>query len=63
MNKIIEFFKTKTGKTVEAALWQMVVLALGILVAVTQEYDIRVLVPYIAVMNALTKWVNTKFIK
>ncbi len=59
----MNFFKTETGKKTEAAIWQMSVLLLGIAVVAANEFNVAWLIPYVGIMNSLTKWINTTFIE
>ena len=58
-----EFRKTETGKKVEAAAWQMSVLALGIVAVYAAEANVAWLLPYVGIMNQLTKWINTNYLQ
>ena len=63
MEKVINFFKTDTGKKVEAAIWEIMVLALGIAICYAEDFNIVWLLPYVGIMNRITKFINIKFIK
>ena len=57
------FFETKLGKAVEAALWQMAVIMIGIGTVAAAEGNAAWLVPFIPVMMWATKFINTTYIK
>lgn len=58
-----EFFKTDTGKKVEAAMWQFLVVGISIAIVYANEFNIAWLLPLIPFLQFTTKWVNVNKIK
>ena len=60
---LMELRKTNTGKKVETAMWQILVLGLGIVVVAAAEFNVAWLLPWVATINAVTKWLNTTYLQ
>lgn len=58
-----KFLKSTFGKKIETALWQIAVLIIGLLISYAGDMNVAWLLPFIPVMNAITKYINVTYIK
>ena len=63
MNKLKEFFKSNIGKKVEKYLWEISVLSLNLILLIITDLDVAYLVIATPLINQLTKYLNTKYLK
>lgn len=52
-----------TSKKFEAFLWQTANAGILLLIAHLQDFSFWWIIPAIGLLNYLTKWINTKYIK
>jgi len=63
MQNLKDFLKTEAGKKLEAALWQMAVALIGVVIVYAGEMNMAWLLPWVGVMNAASKYINVTYIK
>jgi hypothetical protein len=63
MQKIKDFLATPLGKKVEKYMWEVLVLTIALIVTAGAELNISYLIAITPILNQITKFLNTEYLK